>query len=409
MGVDWEERVDFARLRKERLARASKAIDEAGLGMLLCYNINSVRYITGYHYGEWGRDKNIFYTMLPKGSDHPVFCQSGSRSFVTRQDAPWLTKDMRPSMMYSFSMGAFGNVQPAVDNFVEQIKTVRKDYGVADLPIGIDIMPDMYLNKTLQANHIQVEDGWKPILLARSIKTKDEIELMKIAASMTDGMYDALGRAIRPGVKENELVGIANHTLYSLGSDDAVALNACSGPRTNPNHHDGSDRILRPGDIIFFDTFASYVGYRTCYYRSFSVGRSTKAQRESYRISHDMMYDAIKKVKPGVTTTEVASVWPEPAFWGRKNMQEAGDNAVGHGIGMSIHEPPRIQRGVEPIKLQKNMVIALETWYGPTGGDHGIRLEEECVVTDTGCEVITKFSNHTLPECMGGWYEHSNE
>jgi len=244
---------------------------------------------------------------------------------------------------------------------------------------------------------------------ARMIKTKDEIELMKMSASLADAMYDSLGRAIRPGIRENQLVGIANNTLYSLGSDDAVALNACSGPRTNPNHHDGSDRILRPGDIIFFDTFASYNGYRTCYYRSFAVGRATKAQKESYRIAHDMMYDAIKKIKPGATNIEVASTYPEPEFWGRKSWEECGDVATGHGIGMSIHEPPAVAKGVEPFKLQKNMVIAIETWYGPYGGDHGCRLEEECVVTDTGCEVITKFSNNTLPECMGGWYEHSNE
>ena len=87
----------------------------------------------------------------------------------------------------------------------------------------------------------------------------------------------------------------------------------------------------------------------------------------------------------------------------------------GNGVGAThFAEPPYIsdwrpESDKEAMKLQKNMVIALETWYGPTGGDHGIRLEEECVVTDTGCEVITKFSNHTLPECMGGWYEHSNE
>jgi len=59
-------------------------------------------------------------------------------------------------------------------------------------------------------------------------------------------------------------------------------------------------------------------------------------------------------------------------------------------IGMSIHEPPAVAKGVEPFKLQKNMVIAIETWYGPYGGDHGCRLEEECVVTDTGCEVYNQ-------------------
>jgi len=180
MGVDWEERVDYSRLRKERLERASKALDDSGLGMLLCYDYNNIRYITGHHFGEWGRDKRMFYTILPKGSDHPIFYHFGSRFFVTQKDAPWLTKDMRLSKMYTLSWltlqkGALG---PAINRFIDEIKLARKDYGVADLPVGIDL-PDVYLIKALQENHIEWEDAWKPMFEARYIKTKDEIELLR--------------------------------------------------------------------------------------------------------------------------------------------------------------------------------------------------------------------------------------
>ena len=164
---------------------------------------------------------------------------------------------------------------------------------------------------------------------------------------------------------------------------------------------------------MFLDTFHSYNGYRCCYYRSFCAGRATKAEKESYRAAHDMMFDAVKKVRPGATTVEIASVWPEPSYWGRKTWEECSDNALGHGIGMSIHEPPSIGKGygagLEPFRLQKNMVIAIETWAGPLNGDHGVRLEEEMLVTDTGYELLFKFSPHSLVECMGGWYDYSPE
>ena len=127
----------------------------------------------------------------------------------------------------------------------------------------------------LQKAGIQVVDGQQMFLEARAIKTHDEISLLTQAASMVDAAYDKLYEFLRPGVRENETVGLVSKTLYDLGSEYVEGVNAISGERCSPHPHVYSDRIIRPGDPAFFDILHSYNGYRTCYYRTFAVGSAS--------------------------------------------------------------------------------------------------------------------------------------
>src|SRR3546814_4953968 len=99
---------------------------------------------------------------------------------------------------------------------------------------------------------------------------------------MVDGVYHMIWEELKPGVRENDIVALANKMLYEMGSDDVEAINAISGERCNPHPHNFTDRIIRPGDQVFFDILQSYQGYRTCYYRTFNVGRATPAQNDAY-------------------------------------------------------------------------------------------------------------------------------
>jgi Xaa-Pro dipeptidase len=190
--------------------------------------------------------------------------------------------------------------------------------------------------------------------------------------------------------------------LYSLGSDDVECVNVVSGPRSSPHPHVFSDRIIRPGDFVFFDVIHSFNGYRTCYYRSFICGRPTTDQKAAYHQAYDWLYQAIDMVRPGVTSREIALSWPECTTWGLSSEAEAIGMAVGHGIGLSIHERPFISRlcSLEnPFTLQKGMVIAMETYAQTPDGKHGARIEEEVLVTEDGHEVITKYPCEELISC----------
>src|SRR5205085_8949898 len=134
---------------------------------------------------------------------------------------------------------------------------------------------------------IKVVDGQALMSEARLIKTRDEISLLNTSAMMVDAAYDHLYEAMRPGFSENQAVGLVSKVLYDLGSEYVEAVNAISGERCSPHPHVFSDRFLRPGDPAYFDIPHSYMGYRTRYYRTFSVSSATQSLRDAYQRCRD--------------------------------------------------------------------------------------------------------------------------
>jgi Xaa-Pro dipeptidase len=216
---------------------------------------------------------------------------------------------------------------------------------------------------------------------------------------MVDGTYQAIVDALKPGIRENEVVALANKRLYEMGSDDVEAINAVSGERCSPHPHNFTDRLIRPGDQVYFDIIQSYNGYRTCYYRTFAVGRCTPAQRDAYTKAREWIDAAIEMVKPGVGTDEIARLWPAATDFGFEDEMAAFGLQFGHGLGLALHERPIISRLNSldnPVELKEGMVFALETYCPSTDGFSAARIEEEVVVTADGPRVITLFPAEEL-------------
>jgi Xaa-Pro dipeptidase len=232
------------------------------------------------------------------------------------------------------------------------------------------------------------------MLDAREIKSVDELLLLSMSAAMVDGAYQLISEILKPGIRENEVVAAANDYLYRQGSDDVEAINAVSGERCSPHPHNFSDRLIRPGDQAFFDIIQSYNGYRTCYYRTFGVGRATTAQRDAYKQAREWIDAAIALVRPGLGTDELARVWPRAEDFGFENEMEAFGLQFGHGLGLALHERPivsRLNSLDHPIELKEGMVFALETYCPATDGYSAARIEEEIVVTSDGPRILTLF------------------
>ncbi len=396
MNVDFEERVNFDRLRDYRVARTRQAIANSDLGAVLCFDNNNIRYITGSVIGEWARDKICRYTLFTGTSD-PYLWDFGSAATHHRLFAPWLQPDRCRAGMLGLR-GSVAEEAGLFRNAAEEIAELLKKEGVADMPVGVDVAePPMMF--ALKAAGIDVRDGQQVMLNARQIKSVDEIMLLNTAASMVDGTYQVIAEALKPGARENEMVALANHQLYEAGSDDVEAINAVSGERCSPHPHNFTDRMYRPGDQAFFDVIQSYMGYRTCYYRTLNVGSSTPAQEDAYRRAREWIDVAIDMVKPGVTTDHIAEKWPEAPEFGFENEMEAFGLQFGHGLGLALHERPIISRLVSldnPFELQEGMVFALETYCPAADGNGAARIEEEVVVTPDGCRIITLFPAQEL-------------
>jgi len=397
MAVDFEERVNFDRLRQYRLGRVRAALDNSTVGALLCFDTNNIRYTTSTQIGEWARDKMTRISLLTREGGEPMVWDFGSAAAHHRLYCPWL----EPENIRAGLNGLRGAIPPdngLFERTAAEVASLLREAGVADMPLGVDIVePPMMF--ALQAEGITVVDGPQIMLDAREIKSDDEIMLLTTAAAMVDGAYQMIAEVLKPGIRENEIVALANKKLYDLGSDDVEAINAVSGERCSPHPHNFSDRLLRPGDQAFFDIIQSFNGYRTCYYRTLNVGRATTVQHDAYAKAREWIDAAIDMIKPGVSTKDVAEGFPRCDGLGFDSEFEAFGLQFGHGLGLGLHERPIISRvnSIDhPMEIKQGMVFALETYCPATDGVSAARIEEEVVVTEDGCDVITLFPAEEL-------------
>ena len=396
MAVDWEQRIDFGRLRAERLARAKDALQQSDLAALLLFDPNNIRYVTSTHIGEWARDKNARWVLLPRGDD-PILWDFGSAARHHRLYAPWL-----PPENFRAGVAPMRGAMPVEtgipDSLAGKIELELHERDLGNGPVGID-MCDLVTIEALQRAGIEVTDGSRVMLEARKIKTSDEIALLDHACAIVDAVYEAIYELLRPGVYEHEIVAEAQKLLFEMGSEHVEAINAVSGDRCNPHPHVFSDRLLRPGDQAFFDVIHSFMGYRTCYYRTFNVAGVSQPQIDAYKQCREWLDASIDLVRPGMTTDEIAAVWPTAQELGFESEESCFGLQFGHGVGVGLYEPPMISRVHSfdcPVELEEGMVFALETYCPATDGRSAARIEEEVVVTKDGNEILTRFPAEEL-------------
>ena len=395
--VDFEERVDFRRLHRYRLARTRQSLAKSGLGAVLCFDQHNIRYISATVIGEWARDKLIRYCLL-SGTGEPWVWDFGSAARHHKLYCPWLREDH----VRAGNPGMRGAIGPKVGLFeaaAKEIKAILTREGVAKMPLGLDVCEPAMLF-ALQEQGLEIRDAQQMMLYAREVKSHDEITLLNIASSMVDGVYQDIAEALKPGVKESQIVALASKRLYEMGSDCVEAVNAIAGERCSPHPHNFTDRLIRPGDQAYFDIIHSFIGYRTCYYRTFAVGRATPAQKGAYERARLWMDDAIDMLKPGVTTDKVAKMFPRSTEIGFETEMAAFGLNFCHGLGLGLHERPLISRlnsFIEPYELKAGMVFAVETFCPAKDGVSAARIEEEVVLTPEGAKIISLYPAQELP------------
>ena len=333
MGVDFEERVDYRRLHRYRLGRVKQALEKSELGVAARLRRQQ------YPVLHLDQDRRVGARQaVPLGADHAHQQRSDPVGFRLGGGAPQALH----------ALAQAGELQGRPDRPARHGQSRLRPDGaprqgdcvaaqgsrIEKLPVGVDIIkPPMMFE--LQKAGLKVADGQQTMLEAREIKSADEIALLNRSAAMVDGAYHLIHEQLKPGVRENDIVAEVNKFLYHHGSDDVEAINAISGERCNPHPHNFTDRMLRPGDQAFFDILQSFMGYRTCYYRTFNVGRATPVQHDAYKKAREWLDLAIDLIKPGVSTDRVCSVWPKAQDFGFPDEMSAFGLQFGHGIGLA--------------------------------------------------------------------------
>jgi Xaa-Pro dipeptidase len=392
MGVDWEMRVDFERLRQYRLGRVRKMLEEFDLGAVLLFETSNIRYATATQIGYWAFNKGERYALVTQ-EGRPRIWDFGSAAKAHRLQLPHMYDTTNSVGGNTGLQGAIGPEAGLHSRAAAELRQVLEAEGLAGERLGVD-MAETGVFLALQAEGLNVVDGQQAMMKAREIKSPDEIILLTQACAMVDGVYQDIFEALKPGIRESDVVGLAHARLFEMGSEFVEAINSIAGERCSPHPHVFSDRLIRPGDQAYFDIIHVFNGYRTCYYRTFVVGRATQAQRDAFKQSREWMDAAIDLVKPGASTDEIAKVWPKAEEFGFEDEMDAFGLQFGHGVGVGLHERPIISRlnSIDaPIEIQEGMVFALETYAPAADGRSAARIEEELVVTADGAKIITLF------------------
>ncbi|WP_440764099.1 M24 family metallopeptidase [Natronorubrum sp. DTA7] len=397
--VDWEQRIDTQRLREERKEKALERLQETDLGAMLLVSDPNIRYVTGLAMtGGSGADH---YTLLTENGDI-VHWDTADHASNQRFNCPWL-HDIR------YACPGLGNVPRAsgrdsardflLSTMAEGVHEAMDDHGVADETLGVDVgnrgllaaLEDQGLETDVETCNAIMED-------ARKIKTEDEIECLRMVASICEAGFQTITNAAEPGKRETEVWGEAVRELWRHGAFVGGGY-LTSGPNTWPKHQaNTTDRAIRPGDLVYADFYnIGYLGYRSCYYRTFSMGEPTQEQREAYETARDNLYDVLERIEPGATTDEIARAFPDMEgehadYYDADDHWQMTTNHWAHGLGLQLYEVPLIWRGLSPdhpIEIEEGMTMAVETQE--PAGRQGVRVEEMVVVRENGVEILSQW------------------
>ena len=388
--TDWQLRVDFDRLRRDRLARAREMMEREDLGALVCFVGENVRYITGVFQGNWKNNIFIRYCVLPRGGEPVLFETAGSDLECAKIDAPWLAGNIRPAITWKWAETA----EPMmVERMAESIVDVLRENGVEGERIGIDIY-DPSAAIAFENAGLNTTSAWPAMSAARVRKTPDELECLKISSAIGDTSFWKIEHEwLKPGVKESYITAKVNEYLYEQGFDFVYDIIVASGGNTSPYRRWHTDKVIRQGDLVIIDQNAiGPGGYFVDFVRCFKVdGALTPKEKDLYKECYESMYAAIEQMRAGNTTADVAANFPKYADdeFGTVTLQQ-----FAHSIGLSLYEGMWISRAYSldyPVELEEGMYFACETFAGHPGLEQTVRLEENLLVTKDGPVLFTRY------------------
>ncbi|MBI2907191.1 MAG: aminopeptidase P family protein [Chloroflexi bacterium] len=377
MGVDWEERIDFPRMRRERLAKAKEALAKTDVNALLVLRHEDVRYLTSFrsHMRPVAAPLGFATAVLPRGGD-PILYTVDHVSAAGRM--PWMPKG---------TIQTAGNFRAptGVKAWGERVKATIGN--LAEGTIGVDLLTVTIL-KALQEAFPKAEfvDGAEVLAQAKITKTRDELECLRAACMITEAGMAAALRILKPGMKECELLAEAWRTFTALGSEWSQCANVvCSGPHLAPYRRITSDRVIREGDLVAMDIGCCFNGYWGDFTRTYICGDilPTREQKMLHQECYDSVFAGCDAARPGNTNADI-----HKAIQNKNSQGLSG----GHSSGVNPWEPPFVT-GYSPettITLKPGMVVNIEPYAG-IAGVGGVRLENNVIVTEGAPDIYSTY------------------
>ena len=376
--------IDFSALRAGRLARLQQMMHRHQIPICLFYNPGNIRYATGTEVmGVWTATTLARYALVP-ADGAPIMFEYMNSIHVSEK----FVDDVRPApnWQYKATEGL-----AAANRWAEEIKSAMNELGCAGEPLAVDKL-DGYGFMALQNAGITVTDPSPATVDSREVKTPEEVQLMIVNGGAGDAMLSAFEGAIRPGIREFELMGVINKALFDHHGEFMFTRLIASGTNTNPWMSEAHDKVIQPGDLVGIDTDSNaYEGYVVDISRTFLCGDiASEGQKEAYRIAYDCVNGMRELMKPGMTFGELGHAAPKLPSEYRNGRYGAMAHQAGlEDEGPGIPYPDDDRRGGWGVSfpnrtIQENMVFCLECYAGKDGAPYGVKLEDQVLVTKDG-------------------------
>jgi len=333
---------------------------------------------------------------------------AGSSGFlVLTEDAAHLLVDFRyrdAVLMLQQSASACPGlvVRDVPASYDEALLDCLRDIGVSTVGFEaahVSVAKHDWWQRTAEARSLNI--AWrateKVVEAARLVKDAPEVETLREAASRLAPVADAVFRATGAGRTERGVAAAIEAAMRDAGYDrQAFETIVASGPHAALPHHRAGDRILAEGDLVVLDFGGVLDGYCCDLTRTVSIGPPSSEARRLYTAVYDAQQAAIAAIRPGVESTAVDAA--ARSLLTARGLGDAFGHGTGHGLGLDVHEEPRITRprpDVPSVPLVPGMVFTVEPG-AYLAGFGGVRIEDDVLVTETGCEVLTTVPRELL-------------
>ena len=391
MNVDWEQRIDWERLREYRVGRIVEQMKKRGMKAVMLSKIDTIRYATSFRgVYTWQFHGNRYIALITDEGHISFFVGSGEYARV-KETMPWLT-DVEP---FPFVMS----------EGYPQVEKKLKELGVTSGKVGIDMMAfDITRKLRLGFPDIDFVEGGCVVEEAQLLKSPEEIQCLRICANAVDVGMTAMLDNIQEGISEMELSRICMDKYMELYPDDIPYFPlVLFGEHSWQGYRHPGEKRLRRGDMVWMDAGCCIInGYNGDIARCAFCGDPTPEQKKLYTAIYDMLWYGIDALNPGAPLSA-----PLEAAYAAADKHGFGDKVyfgiLGHGIGTDLHIAPTIGdlavQGVEREvnELSPSQVIALEPGIFVEGVGGGC-CENMTLITETGHEVLThtRFEDHLL-------------
>jgi Xaa-Pro aminopeptidase len=386
--VDWQERINFDRLRIQRAERMRAVMKHHNIPALLATGASNTRYLTGLKGAEFAA--GVWYVLFLAESEPVVFAHAGYISHYPRE-CPWISEFRLARSWLNGICGPEAAAEEA-EKFAAGVADEISARGLEKEPLAV-IGFDGIAQNALRDKGLQVQSGSALMNAATVQKTEDEIRCIKMVVAMAETAWYPIMQHLRPGVNEDELVRVGREAIDKAGADFAkVGLR--TGPVTFERGLKDSSRFIQAGELLYVNLCSTrYLGYGACLYRTFLVGRQPNRQETDwYKRLVDRIDAVIDAIRPGATTADAAQHFAPASTWGYEDEASVLTIEIGHGVGLKQYEMPVINRQwslKHPQAFKPGMVIAIESREGEAG--QGVRLENMVIVTEQGAEIIDRF------------------